>query len=337
MKKLFGIFISALLACAAFIPSACRQTEGKVGIRYYADGSNIVRAFLSEEETIGLIPEPAASNLIKKGAEQGKTFYKLDLQELYDAENKAYPQAVLMVKRSVSGAYGSVITEIQNKLKNNVEWIKTNPGDAVETIKSKFGASALSAASLSEEAVDGCKIFWQSAVDAKTQVRDYINDIIAVDGSSARPVSDEFFYSERVSGAWDKSAVKVYVPDGAPALAFAKFIRDGEKFGTEVDFDYNVVQASVVSATYRSGDADMLILPLNVACKFYNTDANVEDPFVMAAVITHGNFYVISTEKITVSDLKDKVIAVPNRNAVPDWTFRAVLGKYNLEAFDVEG
>ena len=129
----------------------------------------------------------------------------------------------------------------------------------------------------------------------------------------------------------------VSAPDGAPALAIAKFIVDNETFETELTFNYNVIKANTIPVVYRGAQADILIMPVNIASKFYNTDSNTSDPYKMVSVITHGNFYIISTEKITVDDLKDKQVAVPNQNAVPDWTFRLTMKKYNLEVYNVEG
>ena len=38
-----------------------------------------------------------------------------------------------------------------------------------------------------------------------------------------------------------------YAPDGAPALAIAKFINDSETFGIDAKIDYNVVSSNVLS------------------------------------------------------------------------------------------
>lgn len=336
MKKFISLFV-AIISLFAMTFVGCGNEAGKVGIKYYADGSQIVQAMLSDEESIGLVPEPAASNLIKKATAQGKTLYKLDLQELYDADAKAYPQAVLMVKSSVLASYGSVVNSMLQKISDNVSWVKTNATDAVTAIKSKLEASTLSAPALSESAVDGCKIYPQSSADAKQQVQNYLNEIISIDVNSAKAVDNSFYYSGVVNGSTEKTTLSVYAPDGAPALAIAKFIHDNEKFGTSIEFNYNVILANTIPAIYRGGNADMMIMPINVASKFYNTDSNVNDPYVMVSVITHGNFYIISTEEITVQDLKDKRVAVPNQNAVPDWTFKSMLKKHNLEGYNVEG
>ena len=340
MRKFLALLLSLLCCFSAFSFSACNNAQkGKVGIKYYAEGSQIVSAMLSGEETIGLVPEPAASTLIKKAnKEQNKTIYKLDLQELYDGTAKAYPQAVMMVKSSVIKTYPQIV-DVLDDIDQNVAWLKQegNATVGVSAIKTKFEASTLNAGTLSETAIDGCKIFYQSASDAKEQVQNYIRDILSIENSSAKTVSDDFFYSGAIGGDCDKQTLSVYAPDGAPALAIAKFIQEDTKLVDGLGVSYNVIKANTIPTTYRAGTADVFIMPINLATKFYNTDENVNDPYVMVAVITHGNFYIMSTEPITINDLKDKRIAVPNPNAVPDWTFRSTLKKHGLQYYNIEG
>ncbi len=339
MKKVLAFILSIICCCLTVSFSACdNNRKGQVGIKYYAEGANIVSAMLSDEETIGLVPEPAASNLINKAAQQSKTIYKLDLQELYDADVKAYPQAVMMVKSSVLATYPNIL-EVLSGIDGNVNWLKQegNATEAVNAIKTKFEASTLVAGSLSTSAIDGCKIYWQSAIDAKQQVKSYINEIISIESSSAKAVNDDFFYVGSASGDCQKQTISVCAPDGAPALAIAKFIKENTKLVDNLDVSYEVIKANTIPMKYKGGMADVFIMPINLASKFYNTDANVSDPYVMVSVVTHGNFYIMSTQPLTVNDLKDKRIAVPNPNAVPDWTFRVVLEKHGLHYYNIEG
>lgn len=339
MKKLLTLLLSVVCCFSGISFSACNNTQkDKVGIKYYAEGSSIVKAMLSDVETIGLVPEPAASNLTNKMALRGKTVYKLDLQELYDAQDKAYPQAVMMVKSSVLATFPNIINVLSG-IDNNVTWLKQdgNATQAVDAIKTKFEASTLDAGTLSASAIDRCKIYWQGVNQAKEQVKSYINDIMAIESGSAKTVNDDFFYSGTASGNCEKQTLSVYAPDGAPALAIAKFIKDNTKLVDTLDVSYNVIKANTIPALYKDGTADVFIMPVNLATKFYNTDNNVGDPYVMVSVVTHGNFYIMSTEPLTINDLKNKKIAVPNPNAVPDWTFRAVLEKHGLKYYNIEG
>ena len=341
MKKLFATITSLLiLLVSVFSLSACKSESGDVSIKYYADGAKIVQAMLGGEEEIGLVPEPAATNLIKRANALGKTLYRLDLQELYDKDAKSYPQAVLMVKESVLNTYPNIVSALQTAITDSVSFAKTNTESAVNAIKSKLDATSLNASALSESAIDGCKIYFESASSAKTAVKTYVNELIELSESSAKAITDDFFYDGTASGDNQKSTLSVYAPDGAPALAISKLINDNSDLGTGKTLEYNIVATTLVPAqllpAYRGGNADIIILPINLASKFYNAIDNANDPYKMVSVVTHGNFYIVSTEEITISDLKDKRVAVPQQNAVPDWTFRTVLKKHNLNGKNIE-
>ena len=117
------------------------------------------------------------------------------------------------------------------------------------------------------------------------------------------------------------------VPDGAPALAISKLINDKDNLGTGRTINYSVISTTQVYPNLSAGKADFIIAPVNLASQLYKANSN---DYVMVAVLTHGNFYILSTEKISLSDLDGKQIAVPMMGAVPDWTFRMVLKKHNM-------
>ena len=154
-----------------------------------------VSAIMGGSQTIGLVPEPAASNLEANYlTKKGQSLYRLDLQELYDSQEKAYPQAVLMVKKSLLDANPELVNTLEDKISQSASWVKNNIGTAVNAINEKGGAT-LDANALTESAIDGCKIYWQSAENAKTSVKNYINKIVEIDNNKATVVSDDFFYS----------------------------------------------------------------------------------------------------------------------------------------------
>ncbi len=335
MKKITTLFLTLILSLVAVFGSACSPEleKGKVNIKYYNKGKEIVSAMLAGSETIGLVPEPAATNLETKYLEQkGTPLYRLDLQELYDKDAKAYPQAVLMVKRSVLGANPNLVSLLQTKITESASWIKQNQAIAVNAINSNGGAD-LNAQTLTENAIDGCKIYWQSALDAKTSVKKYINKIIDIDSTKASAVSDDFFYTSAVETGSQKEVYTFMAPDGAPALAIAKLIYDNDDLGTGRSVDYSVLSSTLVMPNLSSGSADIIVAPVNLASKYYKANGN---DYVMVAAITHGNFYILSTTEISIKDLKGKQVAVPNQGAVPDWTFKMVLYKNNLTNVTVE-
>ena len=334
MKKFLTAVLSAVLCCVAIFGVACvsEPEKGKVNVKYYANGQQIVQSIMNGSETIGLVPEPAASNLEANYLKQkGQALYRLDLQELYDSQTKAYPQAVLMVKKSVLGAHPDLVSTLESKIADSVSWAKQNVSSAVDVINYN-GGSTLNKNALTETAIDNCKIYWQSAQNAKTSVKGYINKIVEIDNTKASAVSDDFFYISVASGS-AKNSYTFMAPDGAPALAIAKLIFDNDNLGTGKTINYSVLSSTQVNPNLSSGSADFIIAPVNLASKLYKANGN---DYVMVSVITHGNFYILSTTEISVKDLKDKQVAVPNQGAVPDWTFKMVLNKNGLISQTVE-
>ena len=167
----------------------------KVNLKYYAEGKDVVSSIMAGNHTIGLVPEPAASALETNYlSKKGQTLYRLDLQELYDSQEKAYPQAVLMVKKSLLDANPNIVDALEDRITQSAGWIKTNVQTAVGAINQKGGIT-LSSNTLTEKAINGCKIYWQSAENSKNSVRTYINRIIEIDNNKATAVSDDFFYA----------------------------------------------------------------------------------------------------------------------------------------------
>jgi len=121
--------------------------------------------------------------------------------------------------------------------------------------------------------------------------------------------------------------VKIYMPDGAPALAMAKFMSENKE-----DCDFNVVEASTI-ATYVTGEspqADLCVLPLNAASKLLGTG----DTYTMLGTVTHGNLYLLSTNNETVletgsdlSKLAGKKVGTIQINNVPGLTLKMLLEK----------
>lgn len=334
MKKLISTLTLLAILFTSVLAVSCGETEkGKVNFKYYSTPADIVPLILAGKETVGLIPEPAATALQNNAKKQGKTLYRLDLQELYDSENKAYPQAVLMVKKSVLGSHPNLASTLETKIAESVNFAKQNTADAVKAISS-HGATTLKAPALGESAIDGCKIYWQSASDAKKEVTKYVDGIREIDESKANEVKKDFFYTSSKLTS-NKDAYSFIVPDGAPALSISKMMNDEDNLGTGKSVFYSVVTSDQIQNKLAKGEADMVLAPINLASKLYKAH-DEKDHYVMVAVVTHGNFYIISTENITVNDLIDKNVAVPMKGAVPDWTFQMALKKHNIGVQVVE-
>lgn len=327
MKKILSVLLSIVSVFTVFAFSACGD-KGDVTVKYYQDASALLPALKEGDIAYGVLAEPAASNL-EKMTKDTKTWYRLDIQELYDAETKNYPQAVMLVKESVLNTYPQLITDMKTKFADNTTWVAENAAQAITEINEVFlpagNTSTLKAAMLNANVIANCNISWQSAQDAKKSVKEYLNSIIAIEKISASAATDDFFYDGTAAGDFTADKITVYAPDGAPALAIAKFIADNENFGTGKNFEYHIVAADKINGIVEDGTGDIVILPVNAASKKYN--ANAADPYKLVSVITHGNLYLMCSENITANDLKDKTVGMFGHGNVPDLTFKVVLNK----------
>lgn len=330
MKKLIAIVLSIVSVFSVFAFSAC-GSKGNVNIKYYDTAGDLQPALKNGAVGYGVLAEPAAT-ILESITKDTMTWHRLDIQELYDKETKSYPQAVMVVKESLLNTYPQLVSTIADKFAANVTWATENPKQAAEAVNSIAGDNpSLKPAMLTQKAVENCNIRWQSAQDAKQAVKKYLDDIREIEPISANPATDDLFYDGTATGAFNSDTVKVYAPDGAPALAIAEFIKDTETFGTGKSFEYHVVSANTIGDLVGDGTGDIVILPVNAASKQYKK--NTADPYKLVSVVTHGNIYLMCSEIITADDLKDKTIGVFNMGGVPDLTFRALLKKigYNVE------
>ena len=169
-------------------------TQGKITFRYFEQAPDMIPLLKQGVLTCGLLPEPAATNLTKVAS--NRTWNRLDVQELYDSEAKAYPQAVLMVRKSVYQTYKQQIDGMQTMFAQNIEWVKENTQLAVKAVNAnlKQGVTpSLVEANINTAVVDNCKIYYQSSTDAQTDVINYINKIIAIEPTSAKAITQDFF------------------------------------------------------------------------------------------------------------------------------------------------
>lgn len=168
--------------------------NGKIAVRYFSDASTLLPMLKQGVISNGLLPEPAATKLTSLAFDV--SWNRLNVQELYDNETKSYPQAVVMVKESLIKKYPDLVGKIASKFGGNVEWIKKNVAVAVDSVNGKLAEGvtpSLSAGVITEKVVDNCNIYWQSSLDAKRQVAEYINSLIEIDGASAKAVGDDYF------------------------------------------------------------------------------------------------------------------------------------------------
>ena len=334
MKKIFTCILSVLLVALSLTMFACKDKDA-VSIKY-AEADAIMQLLIEDKLDYGLLPEPAATKLEKvKGKDY--TWHRISVQDLYDSQTKSYPQAVLMVKESILENYPQLVRSIESKFQENLTWVEQNPALAVGAVQGKYQTTSLAPAKvITKQVIDNCKISWQSAVDAKNAVNGYIADILNVgvglDIPPAKTVADDFFYagSSETGNIIENQTFSFVVPDGAPALAIAKFISDGQNFNEGATFNYNVVVANDI-AKYMNGAiefADFIILPVNAASKLYSS--NQQNKYKMVSVITHGNLYIMSKNESSLSGLVNKTTGIIGKGNVPDLTFKSILSKNGI-------
>ncbi len=339
MKKIHKI---AALAVAAFC--LCGTTACKNEVPPSVDEKTVVRlGAITGADAVGtveadyfLLAEPAATAQSKKGYS-----IKGDLQRLYGGEN-GYPQAVLVAKKELVETQAAWLQSFTAQLRDSMQWLSTATGtELVEAVQShmadKAANTSLKAPLLSSEVVSRCGIRFTYASADKEEVNDFLRNIRGVDANAAANPQDGFYWDytptetqpEMVS---PKSEITVCMPDGAPALALAKMMRD------DTDSDgvtYKVVDSGSISAQVTYSDeaknADLCVLPITAASKLLGSG----EKYIMLGTVTHGNLYLISKdgEAITaenISSLQGKKIGVLQMNNVPGLTLKTVLVKYGL-------
>ena len=129
-----------------------------------------------------------------------------------------------------------------------------------------------------------------------------------------------------------KEDIRVYMPDGAPSLAFAQMLQEDTQ---EDGVSYHVVESSLIrtKVTYEeeAKNADLCVLPLTVATKLLGSG----EKYQMLGTVTHGNLYLISKtgEEYTldnISSLIGKKIGVLQLNEVPGLIFKTTLNNLGV-------
>lgn len=122
--------------------------------------------------------------------------------------------------------------------------------------------------------------------------------------------------------------VRVAVPDGVPALSIVRLLRERPSMGKNVTISYEVVRSpELMAAKVVSGEADIAIVPTNLAAVLYNRNV----PYRLVSANIWGMLYVISSENIrSWQDLRGKEVHTFGRGLTPDLVFRYLLTQNGL-------
>ena len=335
MKKVACILAAAICFCAF---AACKKEESvevkSATLIPIANPADISPALGYDYY---LAAEPLASLKVKMTATTPKPLHIVaNLQELYGGEN-GYPQAVLVAKSSFVQENGGWVDAFMQDMQAAASWLTADTTE-ISTIVSAVSAHltegltpSLKEANLTKAVIENCGVYFSAAADCKTEVNAFLQEMISVEASAAKSVADGFFYSSSGSTAVTEVNAKVYMPDGAPALAMAKFMSENR-----TDCDFEVVDASKIASfvTGATPQADLCVLPLNAASKLLGTGEN----YKMLGTVTHGNLYLLSTDENAKIEsaaqwkkLEDKKIGTIQINNVPGLTLKLLLKKNGVQ------
>ena len=335
MKRVACILAATVCFCAF---AACKQEEN-VGAKSatlipIANPADISPALGYDYY---LAAEPLASLKVKMTATTQKPLHIVaDLQELYGGEN-GYPQAVLVAKSSFLQDNGGWVDAFMQDMHSAASWLTAGTTEistvvsAVSTHLTEGLTPSLKEANLTKEVIENCGVYFSAAADCKAEVNAFLQEMISVDNSAAKTVADGFFYSGSGDTAMTEVNAKVYMPDGAPALAMAKFMSENRE-----DCDFEVVDASKI-ASYVTGEnpkADLCVLPLNAASKLLGSG----EKYKMLGTVTHGNLYLLSTDENAKIEsaaqwkkLENKKIGTIQIHNVPGLTLKLLLKKNGVQ------
>jgi NitT/TauT family transport system substrate-binding protein len=123
-------------------------------------------------------------------------------------------------------------------------------------------------------------------------------------------------------------AIKVFYPDGIPALTIAKIVKENPTIDKNFTIDYRVQNTpDALIAKVVSGEADIAIVPSNVTAQLYNKNL----PYKLAATSGWGSLYVVSTQVLkNYNYLVGKKIFNIGQGLTPDIVFKYILAKNNV-------
>ena len=149
-----------------------------------------------------LCPEPAANTKSKGTASAPKPFRMAgDLQALYGGE-EGYPQAVLVAKKSVLEGDkddNAAVKTMLSYMKESDAYLKTVTPEtvlsALDGVRTEGLLASFNANNLTNEVIANCSVRFSPSSECKERVNAFLEELIAVNESAAKAVSDDFFYN----------------------------------------------------------------------------------------------------------------------------------------------
>jgi NitT/TauT family transport system substrate-binding protein len=124
----------------------------------------------------------------------------------------------------------------------------------------------------------------------------------------------------------DENPLSMMVPSGIPLVAVGAFLNESEYEITDVN------SSSLLVSAFASNSHDIVIAPLNLGTKIYNT---TNHDYLLSAVISFGNSYVITRQHNpleTINDLQDVELMAYGQNSTPDIALRLACKQHFIHA-----
>ena len=104
--------------------------------------------------------------------------------------------------------------------------------------------------------------------------------------------------------ACSDNSIKIYLPDGTPALALANIMDNNANFSNKIT-TFNIVPADNISAAFND-DADIAVMPTVVAAKLYSKGAKIK----LLSTNIFGNLFImgVNNSATDFEGLKGKVV-----------------------------
>ncbi|WP_099191363.1 ABC transporter substrate-binding protein [Tepidibacter mesophilus] len=123
--------------------------------------------------------------------------------------------------------------------------------------------------------------------------------------------------------------IKVATPAGTPTISMIKMFKENPSIDNNVSISYESVKSTdILSSKILSNEADIFIVPTNLAANLYNKNSG----YKIAASTVWGTFYLVGNQDVSNwGDLKGKEIDMIGRGLTPDAIFRYLLIQNNID------
>ncbi|MDC7222592.1 MAG: ABC transporter substrate-binding protein [Spirochaetales bacterium] len=124
-------------------------------------------------------------------------------------------------------------------------------------------------------------------------------------------------------------SVRIMAPSGTPALAMSGFAASEKELLPGYTHEIEVVKAAdLVASKMIKGEADIAVIPSNLASVLYNKGVDIQ----VAGVVIWGNLYVVSADpEADWADMKGQELYMLGRGLTPDIVLRHLMEEKGLD------